>query len=69
MVDTLIVATLTVIKYVYNITGGAVGSVEGCFLNPIPGSTTPMLMRTLGLMARRSILYGKSTMEWVYSTF
>ena len=35
------------------------GCVEGCFLNPIPGSTTPMLVRALGVIARRSILFGK----------
>lgn len=36
------------------------GSVEGCFLSPIPGSTTPMLVRALGVIVRRTILYGKS---------
>ena len=35
------------------------GSVEGCFLNPIPGSTTPMLVRALGVIVRRSVLFGK----------
>ena len=35
------------------------GCVEGCFLNPIPGSTTPMLVRALGVIARRTILFGK----------
>ena len=35
------------------------GSVEGCFLNPIPGSTTPMLVRALGTIARRSVLFGE----------
>ena len=42
-----------------SILGGAVGAVEGCFLNPIPGSTTPMLVRALGVIARRGILFGK----------
>ena len=31
-------------------------SVEGCFLNPIPDSTTPLLVRALGVIA---ILFGK----------
>ena len=35
------------------------GSVEGCFLTPQPGSTTPMLMRALGVIARRTVLLGE----------
>ena len=41
------------------IVGGVFGSVEGCFLTPIPGSTRPMIFRCLGLMLNRSILFGK----------
>ncbi|XP_064387113.1 uncharacterized protein LOC135335520 [Halichondria panicea] len=40
------------------IAGGLVGSAEGCFLSPVPNSTTPMLVRALGLIARRSMLFG-----------
>ena len=42
------------------------GSVEGCFLNPIPGSTTPMLVRALGVIVRRSVLFGKCYTCFIY---
>ena len=38
--------------------GGSVGTVEGCFINPVPGSTTPMLVRALGLIVGRAALGG-----------
>ncbi len=47
-------------------TGGLVGSAEGCFLSPVPNSTTPMLVRALGLIARRSMLFGKQNVQLLY---
>ncbi len=39
--------------------GGLIGSVEGCFLAPVPNSTTPMLVEVLKLIVRRSLLFGE----------
>ena len=39
--------------------GVAFGAVEGCFLTPLPGDTSPMIYRTFGVMLRRSVLFGK----------
>ncbi len=45
--------------FTHTYTGGLIGSAEGCFLSPVPNSTTPMLVRALGLIAKRSMLFGE----------
>ena len=41
------------------VVGALVGTAEGCFLDAIPGSTTPMLVRALGVIVGRAVLLGK----------
>ena len=38
--------------------GTVFGAVEGCFLYPIPGSTSPMIYRALRVIAGRTALGG-----------
>ena len=45
--------------------GAIFGSVEGCFLFPIPGSTTPMLFRCLRVIAGRTALGGRRVSKGV----
>ncbi len=45
--------------------GALIGSVEGCFLKPVPGSTMPMLFRALRVIASRSVLLGACTVTCV----
>ena len=34
--------------------------MEACFLNPVPGQTTPLIFKAFNLMAKRSVLFGQS---------
>jgi hypothetical protein len=46
------------LEYLCCFSGGAIGATEGCFLNPVPGNSSPMIFRCLKLMLQRSILFG-----------
>jgi len=35
------------------------GTVEGCFIKQVPSSTTPMMIRALGVIVSRSVLVGE----------
>lgn len=39
--------------------GAAYGTVEGCFLKPVKGSTTPMIFRAFQVIASRAVLIGE----------
>lgn len=41
-------------------TGACFGAVEACFLNPVPGQTTPLIFKAFNIMAKRSVLLGQS---------
>ena len=41
------------------LSGAAYGTVEGCFLKPVKGSTTPMIFRALQVIVSRAVLIGK----------
>ena len=40
--------------------GAAIGTVQGCFIKQVPGSTTLMLVRALKLILDRTVLIGES---------
>ena len=40
--------------------GACFGAVEACFLNPVPGQTTPLIFKAFNIMAKRSVLLGQS---------
>ena len=42
----------------YTISGAVLGAVEACFINPIPGETTPLIFKAFKLMITRSVLVG-----------
>ena len=39
--------------------GAFYGAVEACFVNAIPGQTTPLIFKAFKLMATRSVLFGQ----------
>ena len=41
------------------VAGAAYGTVEGCFINQVPNSTMPMMMRAFGVIVSRSVLVGE----------
>jgi len=41
------------------VAGAVYGTVEGCFIKQVPSSTTPMMIRALGVIVSRSVLVGK----------
>lgn len=41
------------------VAGAVYGTVEGCFIKQVPSSTTPMMIRALGVIVSRSVLVGE----------
>lgn len=47
-------------------TGACLGAVEGCFLNPVPGQTAPLIFKTMKIMGSRSLLFGLTIYDMIY---
>ena len=45
------------------IAGAAYGTVEGCFLKQVPNSNVPMFIRSLRVIAGRSVLIGEPVVQ------